>query len=552
MGAGTYAAYALVPIAVILAILVVVCVVVAVLVSGYSRVYEAPCRWHRRETKKPMQVEPLFGFATAPFQNERPVAEQRGTLWAEFAHKLQPPGLDVSPNHADLPTFERDLDTARGDVRGMSAMRFGVDWARVEPREGEFDEGALDAYAAMCRACRARGMRPVVTLHHFVEPRWLSRAGSFANPASVHRFSSFAEQCAARLGEFEPVFVTFNEPFLYAMLGYGVGVRPPFVSAIGTCLDVMCNVIRAHDAAYAALAAHGPVTIAKNLMPVKPSKPLSPVEVALAYYLHGLLNESYLVWVKTRRLSVRFGLAARTVHTKHTVDVLGVNHYTTCAVRWDGLAPTIDMCGPRDARVAPVCATGWSLDARALAATLAMVDAVLGASVPLLITELGASQVEGDPRGVHRASYVRDCYAELERYAANTGNLVGVLAWTMVDNFEWEMGTAARFGHYTIDRAPTELLAPFRSFVKKSLRRYSRERGGAGVDLVPLDRRLERRADHLLDVGPLAVDAPALVVAHGLAAHDDQRRSPRIVEGSVLLGDLVDGGAPLARPAPRA
>jgi beta-glucosidase len=542
--ARSIAAYALVPIAVVLVLLVVVCVVVAVLVSGYTRVYEAPFRWHRRAA--PMPCAPLFGFSTAPFQNERPAAEQSGTMWADFVQKLQPEGMRVSPNHADLATFERDLDAATRDVRGMSAMRFGVDWARVEPREGRFDESALDAYAAMCRACRARGVRPVVTLHHFVEPRWLSRAGSFANAASVQRFAAFAEKCAERLGEFSPVFITFNEPFLYAMLGYGVGVRPPFVSAIGTCLDVMCNVIRAHDAAYATLARHGPVTIAKNLMPIKPSKPLSPVEVALAFFLHGLLNESYLVWVKTRKLNVRFGLASRTVTTKHTVDVLGVNHYTTCAVRWDGLAPTIDMCGPRDARVAPVCATGWSLDARALAATLAMVDSVLGASVPLLVTEMGASQVEGDPRGVHRASYVRDCYAELDRYAAATGNLLGVLAWTMIDNFEWEMGTAARFGHYTIEREPTELLAPFRCFVKKALRRQAREGGGAGVDLVPLDGRLEARADHVLDVVPLRVDAPALFVAESLAAHDDERGAPGVVEGAVLTRDFVEGGPPLA------
>jgi beta-glucosidase len=550
MHVGTYVAYALVPIAVILAILVVVCVVVALLVGGYSRVYDAPCRWHRR--RAPMPIAPLFGFSTAPFQNERPVAEQHGSMWADFVRKLQPEGMRVSPNHADIATFERDLDTARRDVGGMSAMRFGVDWARVEPREGRFDDAALDAYAAMCGACRARGMCPVVTLHHFVEPRWFSRTGSFANAASVGRFAAFAAKCAARLGSFRPVFVTFNEPFLYAMLGYGVGVRPPFVSAIGTCLDVMCNVIRAHDAAYEALAPHGPVTIAKNLMPIKPSNPLSPVEVALAFQLHGLLNESYLTWVKTRRLCVRFGMASRAVQTRHAVDVLGVNHYTACAVRWDGLAPTIDMCGPRDARVAPVCATGWSLDARALAATLAMVDSVLGTTVPVLITEMGASQVEGDPRGVHRAAYARDCYAELDRYAGATGNLLGVLAWTMVDNFEWEMGTAARFGHYTIDREPTELLAPFSAFVKKALRRHGRERGGAGLDLVPLDGRLEARADHILDVGLPGVDEPSLVVAESLAAHDGERRAPGVVEGAVLVGDLVDGGPPLARAAPRA
>jgi beta-glucosidase len=499
--------------------LVIACVVVVLLVRGYTRVYEAPCTWHRRGA--PMPCEPLYGYATAPFQNERAVAGQRGSLWADFVHKLQPEGMDVSPNHADLATFERDLDAARRDVRGLSAMRFGVDWARVEPREGAIDAAALDAYAAMAQACRRRGIRPVVTLHHFVEPRWFSRAGSFAVAANVERFMPFVRACAARLGGSRPVFVTFNEPFLYALLGYGVGVRPPFKSSIGPCLDVICNIVRAHDAAYEVLAPHGPVTIAKNLMPVRPRTVLSPVEVALAFDLHGLLNESYLVWVKTRVLRIRFGVAGRVVRTKHTVDILGVNHYTSCEVRWGGLIPTIDMATGRglgDVRAPPVCATGWALDARALAETLAMIDAVLGAKVPVLITEMGASQVAGDAGGILRAAYARDCYAVLDRYAEATGNLLGVLAWTMVDNFEWEIGTAARFGHYTIGREPTELLPPFRAFVKQALRRGGGERVRRGLELVPVDDGAERRDEHGVDVGLAGVDEATLVVGDGLTA----------------------------------
>jgi beta-glucosidase len=465
------ARYVIAPALVALTVLVAACVVVALVVRGYSRVYTSPCAWRRRLA--PLPCAPLLGYATAPFQNERPVASQRGTLWADFVRRLQPEGMHTSPNHADLATFERDLDAARRDVHGLSAMRFGVDWARVEPHEGRFDLAALDAYAATARACRARGIRPVVTLHHFVEPRWFSRAGSFAVRANVDRFLPFVRACAARLAEFAPVFVTFNEPFLYAMLGYGVGVRPPFTSSIGTCLDVMCNILRAHDAAYPLLAPHGLVTIAKNLMPIRPRSDLSPVEVALAYDLHCLLNDAYLTWVRSRVLRLRFGVTSRTVRTKHSVDVLGVNHYTACAVRWDGLIPALDMAPRGDARPPPLCATGWALDARALAATLAMIDAALGASVPVLFTELGAAQVPGDPGGL-RAAYARDCYAELDRYHAATGNLLGVLAWTMVDNFEWEVGTAARFGHYSIAREPTELLPPFRAFVRRTLRRAAR------------------------------------------------------------------------------
>jgi beta-glucosidase len=463
--------YVLGPLLVVLLVLVAACVVVALIVRGYTRVYTAPRSWHRRAARLPCAQ--LFGYATAPFQNERPAVAQRGTLWADFVRRLQPEGMHTSPNHADLATLERDLDTAKRDVTGLSAFRFGVDWARVEPREGHFDTAAIESYAAMARACRARAIRPVVTLHHFVEPRWFSRAGSFAVRANVDRFVPFVRTCAARLAEFGPVFVTFNEPFLYAMLGYGVGVRPPFRSSIGACLDVMCNILRAHDAVYPYLAPHGPVTIAKNLMPIRPRSDLSPVEVALAYDLHCLLNEAYLTWVKSKVLSVRFGVTSRTVRTKHTVDVLGVNHYTACSVRWDGLVPTLDMASQNDARPPPVCATGWALDARSLAATLAMIDSVLGASIPVLFTEIGAAQVAADDSG-QRAVYARDCYAELERYAAATGNLLGVIAWTMVDNFEWEVGTAARFGHYTIAREPTELLQPFRAFVRRSARRTAR------------------------------------------------------------------------------
>jgi beta-glucosidase len=513
------AAYLVVP-AVVIALLVAACVIVALLVRGYTRIYETPCSWHRRGA--PMPCEPLYGYATAPFQNERPVSGQRGSLWADFVHGLKPEGMDVSPNHADLPTFERDLDAALRDVRGLSAMRFGVDWARVEPREGAIDAAALDAYADMARACRQRGLRPVVTLHHFVEPRWFSSTGSFARAANVDRFAPFVRACAARLGGFRPVFVTFNEPFLYAMLGYGVGVRPPFLSSVGTCLDVICNIVRAHDAAYEVLAPHGPVTIAKNLMPVRPRTTLSPVEVALAFDLHGLLNESYLTWVKCRVLRVRFGVMGRVVRTKNSVDVLGVNHYTSCAVRWDGLIPKLDLAAGHtsaDARSPPVCATGWALDARSLAATLAMVDSVLGAKVPVLITEMGASQVDGDAGGVLRAAYARDCYAVLDRYAEATGNLLGVLAWTMVDNFEWELGTAARFGHYTIDREPTEMLPPFRAFVKHALRRGRCERRGGGLELVPIDDGAKARAEHGVEFGLVGDDEAALLVADGLAAH---------------------------------
>jgi beta-glucosidase len=364
--------------------------------------------------------------------------------------------------------FGLDLVRAKRDIPALSAFRFGVDWARVEPREGEFDEAAFALYASLARRCADSGLRPVITLHHFVEPRWFSDLGSFAKKKNIPLFTRFAAQCAARLARpgsaaLAPIFVTFNEPFLYAMHGYGIGVRPPHLSSVPLCLKVICNILAAHDAAYDVLTASGPVTIAKNLMPIFPRTTMSPIEVVLAHELDGLLNRSYLEWVRTGTLSVRFGPISRTVRTQNTVDILGVNHYTAATVRWTGLEVKLDLWGAYPAaETRPMCAANWRLDARALRSTLNMIDSTLGASIPVLFTEIGAPQVDADKHA--RVQYMRDCFCVLEEYSSATRNLCGTLAWTIVDNFEWELGTAARFGHYTIARRKTALLRLFADF----------------------------------------------------------------------------------------
>lgn len=445
--------------------------IVAILTyRGYMHAYDDR-RWQVADrAPRHTQHGPLLGYATAPFQNEGPAAQARSTLWAEFVQSRTPlpPGMHVSPSHADPAMFGLDLVRAKRDIPALSAFRFGVDWARVEPREGEFDEAAFALYASLARRCADSGLRPVITLHHFVEPRWFSDLGSFAKKKNIPLFTRFAAQCAARLARpgsaaLAPIFVTFNEPFLYAMHGYGIGVRPPHLSSVPLCLKVICNILAAHDAAYDVLTASGPVTIAKNLMPIFPRTTMSPIEVVLAHELDGLLNRSYLEWVRTGTLSVRFGPISRTVRTQNTVDILGVNHYTAATVRWTGLEVKLDLWGAYPAaETRPMCAANWRLDARALRSTLNMIDSTLGASIPVLFTEIGAPQVDADKHA--RVQYMRDCFCVLEEYSSATRNLCGALAWTIVDNFEWELGTAARFGHYTIARRKTALLRLFADF----------------------------------------------------------------------------------------
>jgi beta-glucosidase len=84
---------------------------------------------------------------------------------------------------------EEDFD--RAAELGQNTHRLSVEWSRVEPREGYFDDAALDRYRAMLRALRERGIEPMVTLHHFTNPLWLAEMGGWENPRAVFLFERY-------------------------------------------------------------------------------------------------------------------------------------------------------------------------------------------------------------------------------------------------------------------------------------------------------------------------------------------------------------------------
>ncbi len=116
-------------------------------------------------------------------------------------------------------TSSRDL--------GLGAYRFSLEWSRIEPAEGEFSLAALDHYRRIAAACHERGISPVVTFHHFTNPRWLADRGGWEAPDAPERFARYVERTVAHLGDLIGWACTFNEPNVVAVLGYTVGLYPP-------------------------------------------------------------------------------------------------------------------------------------------------------------------------------------------------------------------------------------------------------------------------------------------------------------------------------------
>jgi len=165
-----------------------------------------------------------FGVATAGFQIEGgfngPGEPANNWVRWEQAGRVEPSGLAVDFWNR----YEEHLDLTA--ALGCDAFRLSVEWARVEPAPGQLDEGALDRYATILEACRARGLEPLVTLHHFTHPAWLGE-DFWLSGDSPDRYAAWVETAVGHLGPWCETWVTLNEVNALALGSYLLGIFPP-------------------------------------------------------------------------------------------------------------------------------------------------------------------------------------------------------------------------------------------------------------------------------------------------------------------------------------
>ncbi len=156
----------------------------------------------------------LWGVASAGHQNEGD--NTTSDTW--FAENVTPTVFQEPSGRAcnGYELWQGDVDLA-ADM-GLNAYRFSVEWARVEPVEGEFDERALAHYEAIVDHCLARGLAPVVTFNHFTSPHWFAERGSWLDPEAPALFARYCDRVMAAFGDRIAYAVTMNEPNLARML----------------------------------------------------------------------------------------------------------------------------------------------------------------------------------------------------------------------------------------------------------------------------------------------------------------------------------------------
>jgi beta-glucosidase len=381
---------------------------------------------------------------------------------------------------------ERDFDLARG--LGLNALRLSLEWSRIQPQPGRWNPAALERYRRMLAALHARGLRPLVCLHHFTHPVWFEEAGGFLAPGAGERFEQFARGAVEALGDLCQTWITFNEPNIYAGLGYVLGEFPPGrTRELGAAIRVLAAMGEAHARAYRAIHASlagARVGIAHNYLVLEPAGLTPVLDGWVARLQSKLFNEAFLDLLDHGRLPFPFSLAAGRLCPRvcDTMDFVGLNVYSRMRVAFDLRYPA-QLFGrvfvPPDAPQGDAGVEAPYGEAYPGAIRQA-VRAAARFGKPIYILENGVPDARDRIRPWLLVNAVRELHAAL----GEGHDVRGYFHWTLTDNFEWTQGWKLRFGLVELDpgtqqRTPRTSAAIYSEIARANalspglLRRYS-------------------------------------------------------------------------------
>ncbi len=443
-----------------------------------------------------------FGVATAATQIED---MNQNTDWWAFTAPMSQGGLG---QHEFVGDATRGYSKWMEDVAlvgdlGVDSYRFSIEWARIEPQRDVIDEAAIAHYRMELETLRSMGIRPLVTIHHFSNPIWTADPRNeactggptdtdlcgFGGPGGaqiIEEMREHAELLAQRFGDIVDEWGTLNEPVIWMVVAYGVGLFPPGKVTIGNINDVLIPALRDYLAAHAAMyhaikaadttdsdgdglaASIGLSQSVADWQPSRGNKPsTNPDDIAARDRIVYLLHYAFVDSAVNGMFDSDLDGTADEPHPEWagTLDWLGLQYYFRSGVSGDaallaGVKPCfagIDLGACLPAADTSYCIPimgyeGWHDGI----ATVIRGFAARYPQMPLLITEAGIATASGK----RRAENIVRILEAVTRVRDEGADIRGYYHWSLTDNFEWAEGFGPRFGLYNVDyttyaRTPT-------------------------------------------------------------------------------------------------
>lgn len=415
----------------------------------------------------------VWGVATSAYQIEgaRHADGKGESIWDRFsdAGRLADPG-DIACDH-----YRRyDEDVALMAELGVDAYRFSIAWTRVLPDgSGAVNQPGLDFYRRLVDLLLEHGITPFVTLYHWDLPQPLEEAGGWPDRDTVEAYLHYVDVTTRALGDRVRHWITHNEPWVAAHLGYLEGRFAPGRTDWSDALAAGHHLLLSHGRAVPVIRANAPGSTVGIALDCRHSYPASddPADVAANRHFDGFRNRWFFDpvfgkgyptdMVDAYRGRGRLGddmirdgdldaIAA-------PIDFLGLNFYTSIPIRVGAEESEDTEVAPGPEPPAGYTEMGWPIKPDALTDFLVRIQRDYSPPA-VMITENGASFSEGpsaDGRvhDLRRIDYLAE-HVEATRKAIDSGvNVTGYFVWSLLDNLEWVAGFDQRFGLVWVDHS---------------------------------------------------------------------------------------------------
>lgn len=413
----------------------------------------------------------LWGVTASAYQIEGAYNEDgKGeSIWDNFvcwdAHVLNRDNGNVACGHY----HRMPQDVALFKELGIPCYSFTVSWTRVLPGgRGTVNAKGLGFYDRLVDEMLAAGIQPKATLYHWDLPQTLQDLGGWPNRDVADWFVDYAHIVFEKLADRVKVWSTFNEPWVAAFLGYGIGLHAPGICDYSQAYQTAHHLLLGHGKAVQAFhegGYGGQIGLILNLNGLLPASASEADRAATqrvhdethALFLDPVFNGTYpqalFEYIGPHQPKVQAGDMEQ-IH--QPLDFLGLNHYNTDLVAFDVNA------GLNKARLIPYSAPGWGrtemdwgINPDGIKQELLYLKEKYG-NPKLFITENGCAMPDvPDENGFvadwDRINFLR-AHLQAVHDAINIGaNVHGYFVWSVFDNFEWERGYGPRFGLVRVD-----------------------------------------------------------------------------------------------------
>ena len=416
----------------------------------------------------------LWGTATSAYQIEGAVAEGgRGpSIWDTYCKR---PGKIYKGQTGEIACDHYHLykdDVALMKQMGLQAYRFSISWSRVMPAgRGKLNTTGINYYRSLLTELRAAGIRPFVTLYHWDLPQTLyEEYGGFMSRNCAHDFADYAAMMARELGDLVSDWITINEPWEHACMGHMLGEHAPGRHSPRAYFHVMHNLLLGHGLAARRIKEIRPeanVGITLSMTPIHPAtdteKDRQATRLANEFMNHialgPLLKGEYPrdLWKRVWLIRPRLEKDDMKIISEAPLDFLGLNNYSREWAAYKWYVPFINawVTGKENAPGEFVkngvqhTSMGWEVYPEGLGECLQIIRDEYG-NPPVYITENGAAfddrLEDGRVHDEKRIDYLRAYLKEARRAIEAGSDLRGYFVWSFMDNFEWAVGYAKRFG----------------------------------------------------------------------------------------------------------